>query len=506
MSSNPSADAGSPQALRARYGPRYRWWLLLSVMMGTVAALMSSTVINVAIPDLSRHFGLGQDAAQWVSSGFMAASVMAMLTTPWLLARWGFRRTYAVAMALLAAGGVFGGLADRYAWVLAARLAEGLAAGAVQPIPAIIIMRAFEPHEQGRASGVFGMGVVLAPALGPSLGGMLADHGGWRSLFFLVVPFAALSWALARRFVPTTAPGGMPARARLALDGLGLGLAGSATLALLLGLSALHAGPPKRAAALLGLAALLVVAFVAWQQRRARLGHPQPLLSLDVFAQRAFAAGSMVSLIYGAALFGSTYLFPVYLQLGLGWPASSVGALLLPAGLALALTIAAVGRLADRLPPYRLVATGLALLTLSFVAFALAPATAPLALLAAWAVLGRLGLGLVLPSLNLGAMRGLSAHQLPHGSSAIGVLRMLGGAIGVSLSGVFLQWRLAAHGVASTDPLPAAERAARLAAFADTFWLLAGICALALLSAWGLRTRPEPSSSGKRAVPLRHSN
>ncbi|OBS31676.1 MFS transporter [Tepidimonas fonticaldi] len=502
MSAPPAPAPAAPdslQALQARYGPRYRWRLLLSVMLGAMAALVSSTVVNVAIPDLSHHFGLGQDAAQWVTSGFMAASVVSMLTTPWMLARFGFRRTYVLCMAALIAGGVLGGVADHYALVLAARLAEGVAAGIVQPIPAIIILRAFGPDEQGRASGLFGMGVVLAPALGPSLGGLLVDAWGWRAIFFLVVPFGLVSWALARRYVPVTAPGGVPARPGLALDLAGLALAAAATLALLLGLTVLHGGPPGRAAALLTLAGVLLAAFVAWQRRRARRGRPQPLMHLGVFGHRAFAAGSVVSLIYGAALFGSTYLFPVYLQLGLGLSAAWVGALLLPAGLVLALTIAVVGRLADRQPAHRLVAVGLALLTLSFVAFALVPAGAPLALLVALAVLGRVGLGFVLPSLNLGAMRGLPAAQLPHGSSAINLLRMLGGAAGVSVCGVFLEWRLAAHGVAAMGPGALADAAAgaatapaRLGAFADTFWLLAGVCALALLSARALRPPRHP--------------
>ena len=101
-----------------------------------------------------------------------------------------------------------GGFANDYPLVLAARVAEGLAAGVVQPIPAIIILRAFEPHEQGRASGIFGMGVVLAPAIGPSIGGLLVDAFGWRSIFFMVVPFCLASMWMAQRFVSTSAPGG----------------------------------------------------------------------------------------------------------------------------------------------------------------------------------------------------------------------------------------------------------------------------------------------------------
>ena len=203
------SGASSLTSLRERYGERYRWLLLLSVMIGTMASVMSSTIVNVAIPDMSHHFTLGQERAQWVSSGFMVAMTVSMLTTPWLLSRYGYRHTYAGCMLLLMAGGVVGGLAGSYPLVLGARVAEGLAAGVVQPIPAIIIMRAFQPHEQGRASGIFGMGVVLAPALGPSIGGVLVDLFGWRSIFFMVVPFCLASLWMARKFVPVTSPGGV---------------------------------------------------------------------------------------------------------------------------------------------------------------------------------------------------------------------------------------------------------------------------------------------------------
>ena len=144
----PELDPGSGEALRARYGERYRWLLLFTVMVGVMASIMSSTVVNVAIPALSHQFGLGQERAQWVTSGFMVASTVTMLVTPWLLARFGYRATYAGCMWLLMAGGMVGGFSNDFSLVLAARVAEGLAAGIVQPIPAIIILRAFEPNEQ----------------------------------------------------------------------------------------------------------------------------------------------------------------------------------------------------------------------------------------------------------------------------------------------------------------------------------------------------------------------
>lgn len=475
--------------LRERYGERYRWLLLLSVMIGTMASIMSSTIVNVAIPAMSHHFALGQERAQWVSSGFMVAMTVSMLTTPWLLARYGYRRTYSGAVLLLMAGGILGGFANLYPLVMTARVAEGLAAGIVQPIPAIIILRAFAPHEQGRASGIFGMGVVLAPAIGPSIGGILVDLFGWRSIFFMVVPFCLASLWMSHRFVPKTAPGGVAAnREGAGLDWRGLLLGSAGTLCLLNGLVDLRSGNALQSAALLAGAVLSLMLFIWWERRIANQGG-EALMNLELFRYRQFTMGSIVAVIYGTALFGSTYLLPVYMQLGLQITASHVGTILLPAGIVLAITIALVGRLADRLPTYLLVSIGLALLALSFGLMALVKLDTGLWVLVLFGVLGRIGLGFILPSLNLGSMRPLDKSLIPQGASTINFLRMLGGAAGVSLCGIVLEWRLAVHGDSLTQP---GTSVARLVAFDEAFVMLAGLCLLALLAASQLRSTPSP--------------
>ena len=491
-------DPNSLAALSERHGERYRWLLLLSVMVGTMASIMSSTIVNVAIPDMSQHFVVGQERAQWVTSGFMVSMTVSMLTTPWLLARYGYRATYNACMWLLLVGGVVGGFANTFELVLAARVAEGLAAGVVQPIPAIIILRAFQPHEQGRASGIFGMGVVLAPAIGPTIGGVLVDLLGWRSIFFMVVPFCLASLWLASRFVPNTAPGGVAAnRQGNALDWRGLLLATAGTLCLLNGLVELRGGTPLTASLLVGGAAVALAAFIAWQWhmlRRARADTraQEPLMNLGLFAYRQFAMGSIVAFIYGTALFGSTYLLPVFMQVGLALSPSYAGTILLPAGLVLAGTIAVVGRMADRQPTYRLVSIGLALLAASFALMVFIRLDTGIAWLVLLAALGRLGLGFILPSLNLGSMRGVEQGLIPQGSSVINFVRMLGGAVGVSLCGILLEWRLAAHGDSLTNPV---SSAGRLAAFDEVFLALAALCALAMVAAWQLR---EPDAAASR--------
>jgi EmrB/QacA subfamily drug resistance transporter len=427
------------------------------------------------VPDLSHHFTLGQERAQWVSTSFMLAMTLSMLTTPWLLLRFGLRRTYGGAMLLLLCGGIFGGLSVNYLMLIAMRVLEGLACGVVQPIPAITILRSFGKHEQGRAMGLFGFGVVLAPALGPSVGGFLVELFGWRSIFFIMVPFCLAVLAMANRYLAASATGG-DARP---LDWRGLLLVGVSIICLLNGLVEVRQNGPI-AGVLLGIGLAGLAGFIVYQLRTSN-----PLMNMALFRYPQFAMGALVAFIYGMGLFGSTYLLPVYMQLGLHYLPSQAGLVLLPAGGVLAVTIWLGGRLVDRFRPHVLVAIGVSLLALSFALMALVEPDTSYIVLMLWAIVGRIGLGLVLPALSLGAMRGVDIALIAQGSSTINFLRQLGGAIGVSLVGIVLEWRLSLY--PSEGPMHS------LRAFDETFMFIAVISALAVVAAWRIREPGTPA-------------
>lgn len=480
MSSPPHPHSLS--LLQERHGSAYRWRLLITVMLGTMASIMASTIVNVALPDMSRVFTLGQERAQWLTAGFMAAVTIAMLTTPWLLGRFGYRHTYFAAVWVLMLGGIAGGLSNTFEWVLAMRVVEGLAAGALQPIPPVIVLQVFGRQEQGRAMGLFGFGVVLAPALGPSIGGVLVEAWGWRSIFFVVVPFCLAAFAMGRKYLPHSSPGAERVNViDRPFDLAGLALLAIAVVTGMNGLVHLHT-PSAYAYALLAVSLATAGLFI-WRQRRTE----HPLMALKLFGLRPFRMGACVAFIYGAALFGSTYLVPVFMQIGLGLPPSQAGAVLLPAGIVLAFMLPLGGRLADHYPYNKLVAIGLVLLSLSFWLMALVGLTTSLWVITAFAIVGRIGLGTVLPSLNLGAIRRLPMADVSHGSSAINFLRQLGGAVGVSTAGIFLEWRLQVH---AGDPMRA---------FHQTFVLLGAICALAIVAGW--RMQPPGAGVVRRDAP-----
>jgi predicted MFS family arabinose efflux permease len=267
------------------------------------------------------------------------------------------------------------------------------------------------------------------------------------------------------------------------LDVVGLGLIAVAVLALLNGMVHLNAETLDLGLALLACCAVATIGFVVHQRRGAK-----PLMALRLFDYRAFAMGGTVAFIYGMGLFGSTYLVPVFMQEALHLPPSQAGAVLLPAGIALAITIPIAGRMSDRVAVSRLVSAGLVLLAASFFLMLGVGLATSLLVITLWAVVGRLGLGMILPSLNLGSMQGVPNSLISHGSSTINFLRQLGGAVGIGLVGNVLEWRLRSH------------TAAPLAAFHETFALIGAITALALLASWrmGPRVRPAPSTRDAR--------
>ncbi|MBV8272776.1 MAG: MFS transporter, partial [Cupriavidus sp.] len=216
---------------------------------------------------------------------------------------------------------------------------------------------------------------------------------------------------------------------------------------------------------------------------------PHPLMNMRLYSYRQFAAGAVVAFIYGAGLYGSTYLLPVYMQMALAYTPSAAGIVLMPAGVALALTIAVAGRMTNRVRPHRQVSIGLALLAGSFLLMATGSTATPYLLLVLYVVIGRIGLGCILPSLTLGSMRGVDFSLIAQGSSCINFLRQLGGAIGVSLAGVGLQWRLAEHGAVLGRGGDLAAQAARIQAFDETFLAVGLVIAAAILSAWRIRAR-----------------
>ena len=472
----PLPRASSFETLSETYGARYRWMLLAVVGIGIVAGVLETTSFNVAIPALDREFQLGQGGVQWAMTGFMAAMTLSMLPASWLLDRLGFRRLFLSAVLLLAASSVAGSLAGSFGTVVLARVLQGAATGVLQPLGLMLVMRLFPAGSQGSALGVLAFGIAVTPAVAPAFGGMLVDRFGWPAIFLLSLPFALVA-LVAGLYL-------LPARRETEVrrfDALGCLLLALATLLLMAGVAGLrHEGLfALRSLGALVLAALFVAGFVVHARRCA-----SPVIHLELFRSRPFAMGSIVSFTYGFGLFGSTYLIPVYLQDALAYSATAAGSVLIPGGIALVLTTPLAGRLADRHAPRNVTMAGLLLFGVSFLLLAAFGEHIGSTELLLSIVLGRIGLGLVLPALNLACLRGLPPQRVAQSSVVVSYMRQLGGVLGIAATAVFVAWR---H-----DAL-AGQAGGIAAAYVQGFLLLSAIMLASILAAVAMKERDQPA-------------
>lgn len=469
-------------AMFARHGPGYRWWAVVTVMLGTVASVMEATIANVAMPEIIRVFQIGHDQVQLLSTGFVAASTTSMLLSQWAINRFGMRTTYLGALWLLMLFSLMAALTHDFALLAACRIAQGVVAGLIQPLAMVTLVNVFPPHERGRAMSVYGLGTVLSPAVGPLAGGMLVDYFGWRAVFLVTLPFCLAAVALAPRFMIRGKPA-LEAR-KIPLDMLGLALLTLALTALLGGLSALFLHPFAALATIV--AGLLLSAAFIFRQ----LHTPHPLLDFEIFRHAGFTPAVLVAMTYGMGIYGSTYLLPLFAQSSVGFSASEAGAMLLPGGVLLALVLLVSGRLADRFPPNRVAMAGLACFAVSSLLLGFSSRGGGnhqvFWLLAAMVALGRVGLGLIIPGLNAGALRLLPMGAEAAGAATVNFFRQLGGAFGVTLLALFFEWQQRAF-----IPASVAEEGLRATqGFTEGFFIIALVYALALIPARGMAAPP----------------
>ncbi|MGN8197120.1 DHA2 family efflux MFS transporter permease subunit [Salinisphaera sp. RV14] len=412
-----------------------RWPLALTVLMGTIAVVLNATVINVAIPPIMAHFGLSQAGAQWISTGFLAAMTAAMLASARVIERLGQRRTFTLALSVFLVACLVAAASPSAGVLIAARVVQGATAGIIQPLALVVIFDSFDDAERGRALGLYGMGVVLAPALGPTIGGVLIDWLSWRAVFLPSIPFCLLGLAGGWRILPRER-----SSQREPFDWLGFGLLGAALVLLLTGLTELSEYATLRGSLVTGAGVVFGAGFVL-----RLVTSPHPLIRLTVFAYPRFVLASGIAALYGAGLYASTYLVPLLAQSVQRLSPSATGLVMMPAGLTLLAIFPIGGRLADRFAAHWLNIVGCGGFALGTLGLALTDPSTPFWLLAALVAVGRMALGIMMPALNIGGLRGLPTDLTQQGSSVISFARQLGGTLGVNLFALLLEIRAAHH-------------------------------------------------------------
>lgn len=469
--------AATMDQLQERYGHRYKWWVMVTVMIGTMTMSLSSTIVNVALPDVMHTFDVSHTMGQWLVTAFLASMAVGMLLNIWMVDRFGPRTTYMGSLLVFIVAALAGGFAVNFGMLIVVRIIQGLIAGMVQPLAMLMLYAVFPVNQRGQAMGLYAMGVVLGPTVGPVVGGVLVDWWSWRAVFLVVLPFCLAAFYMGSTFL--SRPASSPLIHRR-LDWLGILLLCGWMVALLWGLSeGPHLGWTSSVViAGLGAAVLLFIAF-AVRQLKSR----SPLLALGIFRYPGFAPAFLVAMLTGAGLFGSVYLLPMLVQTAMGESASAAGMLLMPAGLAMAFSFPVIGRLTDRVLPKLLVAGGLVVFAISSIVLADVGAGTSLALVALMAALGRVGLAMTMPPVVIGAVSIVPQEMVNQATGLVSFARQFGGSLGVSLSAILLQenthWA-ANLGIPLTFP-----------GFQDAFALMALLYLLGLYPMALMKTPPQ---------------
>jgi len=410
----------------------------MTLLLGLVPTIMASTTVNVATTDIMGAFGVGQDTAHWLSTGFLSATTVAMLMNAWFVTSLGPKRTFLFSIFLFAVGSFWAQEAMDFPSLIAARCVQGVAAGLLQPLTVTVIYPIFPLSERGRAMGLFGMGIVMAPAFGPVLGGLIVDQIGWRYLFTPILPLSFIAAA----FALYTLPDKIEESERRPFNWLSFFLITACVVSFLYATSNGQRLGWQSADVVLPLiaAAVAFLVFIAWE-----LLTRSPLLEVRLFLNRNFAYSSIVAFTFGAGMFASIYLIPLFVRTIQGFDATTAGMMLLPAGLVMIVVFPLSGMLAQVWAPRRTVTIGLVIFASSSFALFDVDVNTSFWFLALTILYGRIGLGLIIPSLQFHGMRSLPPPYLPFGAGTFNFIRQLGGALGVALAAIFVDQRLSHH-------------------------------------------------------------
>ena len=432
------------EAIRDRFiqfGPRYRWLLLLTMRIGAMATMLAATTINVALPAIIGAFGLGQDQAQWMSTAFLASSTLAMLANAWAMARYGPRATYVFGMATFIVGSLLGAVSSTLELLILARALQGVSAGLLQPMSMFLIFQTFPDRQRGTAMGLFSIGVVLAPAFGPALGGVAVDLASWRLVFVATLPLAILALSLAPFLMPK---GDLQAEQKKPpLDWQGLCLLAVAVVGLLSAFAGGNRDGWDSDKTLIKVAVSIsaAIAFFYWERR-----HPFPALNPAIFKFRQFWSASIIIVATGSAIYGSTYLIPLFVQQVQGYSPTAAGVMMIPAGLVMVACFPLAGRLTDRMDPRILMTFGILCFAISGLLLSGVTVLTPYWLLVSWIMFSRVGIAFCMPTANTTAVRAVTPNLLASATGGVSFLMQVGGAFGVNLLAVLLQRRTIFHG------------------------------------------------------------
>lgn len=406
-------------------GLEQKWRILITVMFGLFMIILDSTIVNIAFPTLRAEFGATLANSQWVISIYVLALGITTPVSGFLADRFHIKRMYLLGLGIFAFGSLLCGFAPSLPLLIAARALQGFGGGIAQPLGPAQLYRAFPPKEQGTAFGILGIALVVAPALGPILGGWLVDINLWRAIFFINVPIGIIAVVWGWFSLPDYRTDHRPLFDSLGLMTAILGFGAVLYAASVAELNGWTGGIT------LGLLALGMIALVAHAIVELRVAK-EPLMNLRLFSNPVFMIASLVGYVATVALFGAEFLMPLYLQSFRGRTALEAGVILLGVAATSAIATPSAGRLYDKIGPRTIMVVGFLILCVNTYQLALLRATTPIWYIVFLLALRGLAVGLTLQTSYVTAMSSIPLDLLPRGSSLLNSTRFVVQAISVA--------------------------------------------------------------------------
>ena len=417
-----------------------KWIIVITAIMASLIELIDTSIVNVALPQMMGNLSATLDEVAWVVTAYVVANVIVVPMTGFLSRFFGRRNYFAGSIVLFTVASFFCGHATNIWELVTFRFIQGIGGGALFSTSQAILVETFPPEELGLANGLFGLGVVMGPTIGPTLGGWITDNYSWPWIFYVNIPIGIVATMLALSFIR----GDREVHPDASIDWAGIGL-------LILGIGSLQIVLERGErddwfsatyiVMLTILAAIGIGAFI-WRELTAE----HPVVELRVLKDRSLAVGTLFTFILGFGLYSSIFIFPVFAQNLLGFTAMQTGLILLPGGIATAFMMPIVGKLLQRRVPAQLM-NALGFISFFVFTYLLSQST----LLSGrvnffWPLIFRgLGLGLLFVPLTTLALSNLRGKDIAQGAGLTNMMRQLGGSFGVALMATFVEKRSWSH-------------------------------------------------------------
>ena len=423
-----------PEAI---WKPKHNPWLIaLTVTLATFMEVLDTSIANVALPHIAGSVGASQEEATWVLTSYLVSSAVILPISGWLSNRFGRKRFYMTCVVIFTVCSMLCGFAPSLGFLIVARILQGLGGGGLAPSEQAILADTFPIEKRGQAFALYGMAVVVAPAVGPTLGGWITDNYNWHWIFFINLPVGLLSLFLSNRMVEDPPEITARTKRRDPIDYIGL-----LTVAAGVGLleATLDKGQEKdwfgsgQIQVTATLAVLLLVFFAVWEWN-----HPDPIVDLKLLKNRNFGTAVFLQLILGMVLFGSTVLIPQYLQTMLGYTAERAGMVLSPAGFVMVIMMAIAGRTLGKGDPRLMVMLGYLAVAAGLYNLTRLDLYSSFGTVTLWRMLQVIGLPFIFIPISTLNYVGVPREKSNQISSLSNFARNMGGSAGTALLTTFL--------------------------------------------------------------------